>query len=120
MALSFSKSAQKKAWISVVKTTLTGGSCEGLIWCSLVFIVGQTTPAIDSRLQNESRNFGDILQEPFQDSYNNLTLKTIFLLKHFVRDRPRLNFLLKVDDNCYVNLGEFLHLFFKLLVIFYP
>jgi len=104
-----------------VKRTLTGVSCEGLIWCSVVFIVGQTSPAIDSRVQNESRNFGDILQEPFQDSYNNLTLKTIFLLKHFVRDRPRLNFLLKVDDNCYVNLGEFLHLlFFKLLVIFFP
>lgn len=33
------------------------------------------------RLLNESEVYGDIIQESFIDSYNNLTLKTIMMLK---------------------------------------
>ena len=34
----------------------------------------------------ENEKHGDILMEDFIDSYSNLTLKTLFMLKHF-RDR---------------------------------
>lgn len=85
-----------------------GETCANAPWCSLAFIVGTSSDDHVNRLaQEENTSFGDILQEPFVDTYNNLTLKSIYLLKHFVRDRPRLQFMLKVDDDCFVYLGEF-------------
>ena len=84
-----------------------GKTCNNAPWCSLAFIVGTSHDQHGQhRLQKESAAFGDILQEPFYDSYNNLTLKSIYLLKHFVKQRPRLKYLLKVDDDCFVFLGE--------------
>ena len=56
------------------------------------------------RIRNESVHHKDILQEPFIDSYNNLTLKSVYLLKHFVHQRTRMSFLLKVDDDSFVNI----------------
>lgn len=36
---------------------------------------------LQARIVNESEVYGDIIQESFVDSYNNLTLKTIMMLK---------------------------------------
>lgn len=56
----------------------------------LVFLLGQTqfafteeefTDEIQNRVNQESESYGDILQEGFLDTYNNLTLKSIMLLK---------------------------------------
>jgi beta-1,3-galactosyltransferase 1 len=50
----------------------------------VVFLLGKPDPAEESlqqRIFNESLQFGDIIQEDFVDSYNNLTLKSIFMLK---------------------------------------
>lgn len=48
----------------------------------LVFIVGQT-PDHDTqnRLHEESRMHNDLIQERFVDTYNNLTLKTVMMMK---------------------------------------
>ena len=50
--------------------------------------------------------FGDLLQSPFVDSYNNLTLKSLFILKYFTQSTYRT--LLKTDDDSYINLSEFI------------
>lgn len=56
----------------------------------MVFLLGQTqyayteeeyTDEVQNRINQESESYGDILQEGFLDTYNNLTLKSIMLLK---------------------------------------
>ena len=56
-------------------------------------------------IKEEHTRYNDIIEEPFLDTYNNLTLKSIYLLKHFVHQRLRLKFLLKIDDDSYVNMA---------------
>lgn len=48
----------------------------------VAFLVGQTlNNETQQRIVAESDMYGDIIQESFIDSYNNLTLKTIMMLK---------------------------------------
>lgn len=51
----------------------------------IVFLVGQPvrdfTDELQSRINYENELYGDIIQENFRDSYNNLTLKSILMLK---------------------------------------
>lgn len=48
----------------------------------VVFLVGQTTSnETQAQIGLESEQYGDVIQESFLDSYNNLTLKTIMMLK---------------------------------------
>ena len=65
-----------------------GHDCIESDSCQLVFIVGRPKRyAIQVKIKEEQESFGDILQEDFEDSYNNLTLKSLFSLKFF-RDHP--------------------------------
>jgi hypothetical protein len=105
-----------------------------------VFLLGkpETTPDYDgfnsnleiqNRILNESLEFGDIIQEDFVDSYNNLTLKSVFLLKWVTNnciDKGKLKkgssdstdnnffflsvkFLVKCDDDTFLNIPNLLH-----------
>lgn len=73
-------------------------------WCSLIFVLGTFNSS--GELEEEQETYGDILQESFVDSYNNLTLKSIEILKYFVESSDTLGnkFLLKTDDDSYVHL----------------
>ncbi|NXP42902.1 B3GT4 galactosyltransferase, partial [Leiothrix lutea] len=55
------------------------------------------------RLLAESRQRGDILQGDFRDSYANLTLKTLLLLRWARACCPGAPFLLKADDDVFLN-----------------
>lgn len=58
-------------------------------------------------LKNESDVFGDILQEMFVDSYTNLTVKSLMMLKWFTTNcRGRTTYLMKTDEDVYVNLDN--------------
>nr|CAH7729073.1 unnamed protein product [Callosobruchus chinensis] len=62
-------------------------------------------------LQLESDQFGDIIQERFVDSYNNLTLKSIQMVK--IATNHCLNttrYLLKIDDDMFVNVPRLVSL----------
>lgn len=75
-------------------------------WCSMAFVIGDPQdPDEESLIEEEHAKHGDILQESFLDSYNNLTLKSIHILKHFVirSANDETNFLLKTDDDSYVH-----------------
>lgn len=53
-----------------------------------VFIIGQTDDAeVQDKLADESLFHGDIVQEQFMESYQNLTLKAVMMMKW-------------VNDNC--------------------
>lgn len=64
------------------------------------------TWSAQQRLDEESRKYGDILQEDFLDTYVNLTIKSLFMLKWFSGSclPAGASYLLKTDDDVYVNL----------------
>lgn len=86
-----------------------GDTCRSIhqAWCSLIFVLGSFSDneELQSEILAESGKYGDILQENFDDSYNNLTIKSIYILKYFVSEAEEMNqFLLKTDDDSFVHL----------------
>uniref|UniRef100_A0A0B7BM48 Hexosyltransferase n=1 Tax=Arion vulgaris TaxID=1028688 RepID=A0A0B7BM48_9EUPU len=59
---------------------------------------------LHAKIQEEASIFGDILQEDFIDSYENLSLKSVSILKWVKTFCPNTQFVLKVDDDMYVNI----------------
>ena len=75
-----------------------------------VFILG--TPAdrsIQDRIEAEHRLNRDIVQQDFQDSYHNLTLKTLMGLDWAQSMCPTARYVIKVDDDIYLNPQAFIH-----------
>ncbi|XP_050072169.1 uncharacterized protein LOC126560052 [Anopheles maculipalpis] len=65
---------------------------------------------LQQRILNESEVYGDIIQESFIDSYNNLTLKTIMMLKWVTNNCDgKVKFIMKCDDDTFVNVPNLLH-----------
>ncbi|XP_050517105.1 beta-1,3-galactosyltransferase 5-like [Diabrotica virgifera virgifera] len=83
----------------------------------IVFVIGDPgSPEQQKKLEAESVLFGDIVQGNFRDTYRNLTYKHVMVLKYFVYHCPQAKFLLKTDDDVFINwpsLNNFLiyHLF---------
>ncbi|XP_076435305.1 beta-1,3-galactosyltransferase 5-like [Babylonia areolata] len=77
-----------------------------------VFVTGVTP---DFRrihlLGEESRHFRDVVVYGFNDSYNNLTLKTVTSLRWITRYCEHARFFFKVDDDVWVNTGALLTTF---------
>jgi len=68
----------------------------------LIFLLGQGRDQ-QSQIQSENQLYRDIIQEDFEDSYHNLTLKTVMGLKWMSIFCPHAKFILKTDDDIYVN-----------------
>lgn len=69
-----------------------------------LFMLGQVSdPALTKQLTDEAREHGDLVQGRFQDSYSNLTLKTLSMLAWARRFCPEARFLAKVDDDVMFN-----------------
>ena len=73
----------------------------------VIFLLG-TISNLDNNLQTnvtrESDLYHDILQENFIDSYANLTVKSLMLLKWFSKSCKNVSYVLKTDDDVYINL----------------
>lgn len=82
---------------------------EGL---RVVFMLGKVNDSvIAAGLEEESRKYKDIAQGNFLDSYRNMTYKHVMVFKYAIYHCPRANYLLKTDDDIFVNspaLMEFL------------
>ncbi|NXW89576.1 B3GT4 galactosyltransferase, partial [Alopecoenas beccarii] len=59
--------------------------------------------AEQAALAAERQRHGDLLQGPFGDTYANLTLKTLLLLRWAASRCPGSRFVLKADDDVFVN-----------------
>ncbi|KAH1183226.1 beta-1,3-galactosyltransferase 4 [Mauremys mutica] len=57
-----------------------------------------------ARLEEESQRHGDLVQGRFADTYANLTLKTMMLLGWAAAHCPGAAFVVKVDDDVFLNL----------------
>lgn len=71
----------------------------------LGFLLGDTDSLeAQNQVMEESSKYGDVIQEGFLDTYNNLTLKSVMLLK-WVRSHCRhARYIMKTDDDMFVNL----------------
>ncbi|KAK3914689.1 Beta-1,3-galactosyltransferase 1 [Frankliniella fusca] len=79
----------------------------------VVFLLGDPdNTTLQSIIEEESRRFGDIVQEGFIDSYNNLTVKSVMLLKWVTQRCSSALYVMKTDDDTMVNLQS-LRLFLK-------
>ncbi|CAL4121747.1 unnamed protein product [Meganyctiphanes norvegica] len=94
---------------AAIRDTWGNANLLQLLQVKLVFLLANP---YDSRVQTqvteESRSYGDILQEDFKDSYLNLTLKTVMGLKWAHQHCPQAQFFMKTDDDMYVNLPHLL------------
>ena len=74
----------------------------------LIFLLGeQINNASQKEVIREHHQFGDVLQGPFVDTYTNLTLKSLYMLKYVSkRCKNQVQYIMKVDDDMYINVPE--------------
>lgn len=83
----------------------------------LAFLVGSTKSAMVQRqIEEETVKYTDIIQQDFVDSYRNLTLKSIMLLKWVSEYCPNVRYVLKTDDDMYVNVPNLVNTLIRLPV----
>ncbi|KAK4299274.1 hypothetical protein Pmani_028448 [Petrolisthes manimaculis] len=71
----------------------------------LVFLLGtqKGEEKVSKQVMAESMLNKDMVIEDFVDSYTNLTLKTVFMLKWIRQNCPSAQFIMKTDDDIFVN-----------------
>lgn len=72
-----------------------------------MFYIGQPKEGLTSYIQEdlkiESREHADIIQMGFQDSYHNLTIKTMMIMNWVSTHCQRASYVMKVDADIFVN-----------------
>lgn len=73
----------------------------------IVFILGRKkNKTLENALKEENFIYGDLIIGHFIDSYNNLTLKTISALEWVDQNCPKAKFVLKTDDDMFINVPK--------------
>lgn len=76
---------------------------------SIGFILGRTQDQrIEDQLSAENYMYSDLIRGNFMDSYKNLTLKTVSLLEWTSANCPNATYLLKTDDDMFINVPKLL------------
>ncbi|XP_029440407.1 beta-1,3-galactosyltransferase 2-like [Rhinatrema bivittatum] len=103
-----SRNAIRQTWGN--ESTVPGVSIARL------FLVGMA-PAfggpVQNLLQEESRMFGDIIQQDFLDTYYNLTLKTLMGMEWVSKYCPNARYVMKVDSDTFINVDYLVHSLLK-------
>lgn len=87
----------RETWGSIAKTNNE---------IKLVFMLGSAAnDGIQEKINSESDTYHDIIQEDFVDSYRNLSLKSVALLKWSFTYCSSAKYVLKADDDMFVNLN---------------
>lgn len=72
----------------------------------LAFVMGQPEDSkVQAKIVDEDTTYGDIIQENFADTYRNLTLKSIAILKWVDSYCRNSKFVIKIDDDCFLNVA---------------
>ena len=92
------RNAIRKTWLARLKKTWNKASA------GYAFLLGRTSSsAVQAQIDRESSAHGDVIQVDMVDAYFNLTLKDTTLLNWLDKNCPTVHFVLKVDDDVYVN-----------------
>lgn len=76
---------------------------------SIAFMLGTTSnTTLNEHLENEQYMYGDIIRGKFVDTYENLTLKTISMLEWVDTFCSKASFVLKTDDDMFINVPRLL------------
>ncbi|XP_033249718.1 beta-1,3-galactosyltransferase 5-like [Drosophila miranda] len=76
----------------------------------MAFVLGSTTNAkLNEALNQENYLYGDMIRGHFIDSHINLTLKTISLLEWTDTHCPRVEYILKTEDDMSINVPKLLN-----------
>lgn len=75
---------------------------------AIAFVVGLGSDTPNQIVSKESNLYGDIIQGNFVDSYGNLTLKTVSMMEWIHNFCSESSFVLKTDDDMYINVPELL------------
>ncbi|CAL8103508.1 unnamed protein product [Orchesella dallaii] len=108
---------QKNAFVVIVVTSLPGNDQRRSIiretWAkqayekygaTVVFFVGRPQSLeILAKLHEEVRHYQDLIVDDFIESYYALSIKTLRLMKYFKLHHPKSKFLVKTDDDVFVN-----------------
>lgn len=71
----------------------------------LLFMVGQVNSSdAQSKLDQENHIHADLVQGSFMDAYRNMTYKHVMALKYAVYHCPQAKYILKTDDDIFVNM----------------
>ncbi|XP_017290719.1 beta-1,3-galactosyltransferase 1 [Kryptolebias marmoratus] len=89
------REAVRKTWGAPSQDTLT------LFFTGLP-VMGERR-SLQEELEQESRLYADIIQVDFMDSYQNLTLKTLMMMKWLGAHCSNASFAMKVDADIFVN-----------------
>lgn len=79
----------------------------GLTWLTLFSVGLVNSPSLGSLVALESEQYKDILRLPYVDSYKNLPNKTMNSLE-WIANNCNAEFVLKTDDDCFVNVFHML------------
>lgn len=75
----------------------------------MAFVLGRgTNETVNKALSEENFMYGDLIRGNFIDSYNNLTLKTISSLEWVDQHCSRAKYILKTDDDMFINVPKLL------------
>ncbi|KAL0131629.1 hypothetical protein PUN28_002878 [Cardiocondyla obscurior] len=81
---------------------------------SVLFMLGTTNdPRVEAILHKEQNMYNDMIRGRFLDSYSNLTLKTISTLEWVDTYCPKVKYLLKTDDDMFINVPRLLAFVYK-------
>ncbi|XP_065166210.1 beta-1,3-galactosyltransferase 5-like isoform X2 [Atheta coriaria] len=76
---------------------------------AITFMLGTTSNAtLLKQIKQEEYLYGDIITGKFIDTYDNLTLKTISMLEWVDNYCPKVSFVLKTDDDMFINVSRLL------------
>lgn len=79
---------------------------------SIAFVLGvpggPNAQQVAAKLDREDYTYGDLIRGRFVDTYDNLTLKTISMLEWADAHCPRADFILKTDDDMFINVAKLL------------
>ena len=79
----------------------------GVGWARIVFLIGLTKdPETTQRLMVEQEHNNDLVQLSIVDNYSKLTLKSVAMLHWVWLFCRKAHFILKVDDDVYVNVNN--------------
>ncbi|KAL6263325.1 hypothetical protein P5V15_006123 [Pogonomyrmex californicus] len=70
----------------------------------IAFLLGKSdNDTLNNLIVEESSQYNDIVQERFFDTYNNLTIKSVMMLKWVTSNCNQAKYLMKTDDDMFVN-----------------